>query len=200
MADMARRIGLRTTTLTDRFPPPGGRYTATAQALHWIVAALFVAQVVIAWTLVVRPDNDPGFGFWITLHKSIGMTILALVAIRLAWRASHPAPPLPPRMPLWEKLLARANHWVLYAILLVMPISGYLSSAAAGHTIHYFWLFDLPNLPQSRELAHNAIVVHAIGQWFIYAAVALHLSGTAWNLVVRRDGSLNRMLPEQSEA
>ena len=147
MADMAQRIGLRPTTLTDRFPPPGGRYTATAQALHWIVAVLFVAQVVIAWTLVVRADGDPGD-----------------------------------------------------AILLVMPISGYLSSAAAGHTIHYFWLFDLPNLPQSKELAHNAIVVHVIGQWFIYAAVVLHLSGTAWNLVVRRDGSLNRMLPEQSEA
>ena len=200
MTTIARQIGLRPTTLADRFPPPGGRYTATAQALHWITAVLFIGQVVLAWTLVVRAEGDPSISPWITLHKSIGMTILALVAVRLAWRASHPAPPLPPRMPLWEKVLARTNHWLLYAILLIMPISGYLSSAAAGHTIHYFWLFDLPNLPQSKPLAHDAIIVHGLGQWVIYAAVALHLLGVTWNLVVRRDNSLNRMLPEQSEA
>ncbi len=200
MTSIAYRIGLRSTTLTDRFPPPGGRYTAVAQAMHWIVAVLFIAQMVIAWTLVVRPDSDAAFGTWLTLHKSIGMTILALVAVRLAWRASHPAPQLPPRMPMWEQVLARVNHWLLYAILLVMPISGYLSSAAAGHAVHYFWLFDLPNVPASKVVGHDAIVVHILGQWAIYAAVALHLLGTTWNLVVRRDGSLNRMLPEQSEA
>lgn len=179
------------------FQAPGGRYTATAQVLHWIVAVLMLAAVAVAWTMVLRTRTDPGREIWYTLHKSIGLTILALVAVRLAWRATHPAPPLPPRMAGWEKGLAHASHWLLYAILVAMPVSGYLQSSAGGHTTQWFWLFDVPDVPASPSLARRALQVHLLGQWAVYGLFVLHVAGTAWHVAVRRDGALDRMLPAQ---
>ena len=184
-------------TALPAFDAPGGRYTATAQALHWVVAGLMLAAVAVAWTMVLRGANDPQREAWYTLHKSIGLTILALVAVRLAWRATHPAPPLPPRMAAWERGLAWLSHWLLYAILLVMPISGYLLSSAGGHTTYWFWLFAVPDVPRSNDLARTAVQVHLAGQWAVYALFVLHLAGTAWHVAVRRDGALDRMLPAQ---
>ncbi len=179
------------------FAAPGGRYTLTAQVLHWLVAALMLGEVAIAWTMVLRGRADPTREAWFTLHKSVGLTILALVAVRLAWRAANPAPPLPPRMAAWERGLARVSHWLLYAILLVMPISGYLLSSAGGHTVSYFWLFDVPDVPRSNDVARVAVQVHLLGQWAVYALFVLHVLGTAWHVAVRRDGALDRMLPAQ---
>ena len=180
------------------FQAPGGRYTAVAQALHWVVALLMLAAVAVAWSMVLRGANDPDRDTWYTLHKSIGLTILALVAVRLAWRAVHPAPPLPPHMAAWERALARASHWLLYAILLVMPISGYVLSSAGGYPVSWFWLFTVPDVvARSRSVAGIAVQVHLLGQWAVYALFVLHVAGTAWHVVVRRDGALDRMLPAQ---
>ncbi|MBE7212010.1 MAG: cytochrome b, partial [Gluconacetobacter diazotrophicus] len=162
---------------------------------------LMFAVVVLAWVMVSLPEGAPSQGFFFTLHKSIGLTILLLVAVRLAWRASHPAPALPSRMAAWERGAARASHWLLYAILLGMPVSGYVMSAAGGHPVTYFDLFTLPGLPPNKPLAGNAYAVHVVfGQWAVYALVALHLLATAWHVAVRRDAVLDRMLPPQDAA
>jgi len=96
---------------------------------------------------------------------------------------------------------AFGSHWLLYLVLVGMPVSGYLLSAAAGHTVSYFGLFTLPGLPRDEALAHGAEWLHvAVGQWAVYALVLLHLLGTAWHVAVRRDGVLERMLPEQDAA
>ncbi|WP_284945677.1 cytochrome b [Acidisoma cladoniae] len=178
----------------------GRRYTSTAQALHWITAALMTATLLIAWVMVNMPDTARSAHLLFTLHKSIGLTILAIVAIRLFWRASHPAPPLPGHLARWDRLAASMSHWMLYVILLGMPVSGYVMESSNGYPITYFGVFTLPGLPKSPELSNAAFWLHvAVGQWLVYALILLHLAATAWHVAVRRDGVLNRMLPPQRD-
>ena len=94
-------------------------------------------------------------------------------------------------------LIGRVNHWLLYAIFLIMPVSGYLLSALSGRDTPYFWLFTIPGLTKDEGPQKIAESIHLVGQWFVYALVLLHIAGTVWHLVIRRDGLLERMLPVQ---
>ena len=151
----------------------------------------------IAWVMTSMAENNPKSGFFFMLHKSIGLTILAIVIARLAWRATHPAPPLEHRTNPAIALLAQVNHWLLYAILLIMPVSGYILSATAKYPTTWFDLFTVPAIGTMPRLHDAAEGVHVIGQWFVYAFVLLHMLGVAYHVVVKRDGLLNRILPEQ---
>ena len=174
------------------------RYSGAMQAFHWLTAALMFAILPLAWVMVSLPDDAAGRGLLYTLHKSVGVTILALVAVRLAWRSSRPVvPPVQPGTPGWMATAGRANHWLLYAILFAMPVSGYVMSSAGGHPVSYFGLFTLPSLPLNKAAAGAALTVHLLVQWAVYALVALHLLATAWHVAVRRDGLLARELPAQ---
>src|ERR1700733_10713131 len=110
-----------------------GSYTLTAQALHWITAALMFTLVLLAWVMVNMPRTAANRELIYTLHKSLGLTVLALVAARLILRAIHPAPELPGSLTRWERASAALSHWLLYLIMLGMPLSGYLFSAWGGH-------------------------------------------------------------------
>ena len=174
------------------------RYTATAQALHWVVAALMFTVIPLAWVMVNMARTAPSREWIYTLHKSFGMTILVLVAARLVWRAMHPAPPLPGKMAQWERGMATASHWMLYLILVGMPVSGYVLSATSPAGVPYFDLFHWPSLPRSQAVNEAARWVHAaVGQWLVYLLIVLHVLATVWHAAVRRDGVLDRMLPEQ---
>ncbi|MCK8786435.1 cytochrome b/b6 domain-containing protein [Roseomonas sp. NAR14] len=178
-------------------PPLPTRYDAVARFLHWLTALLLLAVIPLAWQMLALPENDPRAGLYFTLHKSIGVTILALAALRLAWRATHPAPPLPAGTPRWAVAAAHASHWLLYLALLAMPISGYVLTAAAGYPVPWFGLFELPTLPRNEALANAANAAHLAGQWVVYALVVLHVLGVVWHVVIWRDGLLGRMLPPQ---
>lgn len=174
-----------------------GRYAGPAQALHWITAILMLAAVVLAWVFMAMPDTTGGRFGLITLHKSIGQTIFCLAVVRLIWRRLHPPPAMAGRLARWEAWSARWNHWLLYGIMLVMPLSGYILATAAARPSPYFWLFYVPQPPLVPEFAHAALRVHLIGQFFVYAFVGLHVLGAAWHVVIRRDATLDRMLPAQ---
>ncbi len=177
------------------------RYTATAQALHWVTALLMFSVLPLAWVMVAMPQTAPSRSFYFMLHKSVGLTILALVAFRLAWRASHPAPPSQHLLAPWEHWASRVSHWLLYLILLGMPVTGYVMSAAEGHAVTYFGLFTLPGLPHSKQAASAAFWIHVVtGQWAVYALIALHLLATVWHVAIRRDAVLERMLPPERNA
>ena len=95
---------------------------------------------------------------------------------------------------------AKLSHWLLYLILLVMPISGYVLSTASGHPVTFFGLFEFPSLPQNKLLAQLAVDIHLLTQWVVYALIALHILATTWHILLRRDAVLDRMLPEQRNA
>jgi len=176
------------------------RYSATAQWLHWITALLILATIPIAWQMVEMKPGIPVRTVYFTAHKSIGVTILVLALARLIWRSRHPVPSIPAGWPRWVVLTAKTNHVLLYVLLLGMPASGYLRSATDGHGISYLGLFNLPHLPPDDSVSRLALAVHHALQWPLYALVVLHVLGTAWHVVVRRDGALDRMLPPQTRA
>jgi cytochrome b561 len=176
-----------------------GSYTLAAQVLHWISAALMFTLLPLAWVMVNMPRTAANRELIYTLHKSLGLTVLALVGARLFWRAIHPAPPLPGILARWERTSAMFSHWLLYLIMIGMPLSGYLLSAWGGHAVTYFGLFTVPGLGRNDTLQHVAFWAHvAIGQWLTYALMLLHIGAIGWHVAVRRDGVLLRMLPEQS--
>jgi cytochrome b561 len=177
-----------------------GRYTALAQALHWITALCMFIVVPVAWVMVALPHGAPAGPLYTLVHKSFGELVFFLAAARVLWRMRHPAPPLAGRIQVWEELLAKADHWLLYAILFIMPVSGYVMSTAGGHPAPFFGLFDWPGLPADKEVAAAARSVHLIGQYFVYAFVALHVAGVAWHIAVKRDATFDRMIPPQREA
>lgn len=176
-----------------------GRYTATAQWLHWVSAALMLAVLVLAWVMESLPNGDASRATVVMLHKSVGLTILGLTTARLVWRAIHP-PPAAARWAAWEAAAAKASHWLLYLLLLAMPISGYLMSAGRGRAIPYFGLFEVPLLtPATEAIWRIGATIHAVGHWALYGLVGLHIAAAVWHVAIRRDGTLDRMLPEQTD-
>ena len=172
------------------------RYGGVAQALHWLTALLALAVLPLAWIAESLPREAANKGSLFVLHKSVGLTILAIVVARIVWRMFHPAPP-DPGTPALLTGIGRVNHWLLYAIFLVMPVSGYLLSALSGRDTPYFWLFTVPGLPKDEALQKVFQGMHLAGQWAVYLLVALHVLATAWHVVVRRNGLHERMLPAQ---
>ena len=183
------------------FLTPGSRrYTAAARAFHWVSALLVFAIVPLAWIFVEFKNPPGGAGPYASLHKTLGLVVLALIVGRLGWRLANPPPALPGRMPAWEKGSATVSHWLLYFIFLAMPVSGYLMSSGSKHPISILGLFDFPKLPVSAAVAASAQQAHLLGQWAVYALVLVHIAATAWHLGVRRDDLLDRMLPRQVNA
>ena len=171
------------------------RYTPTAQVLHWLTAFLMLAAVVLAWIFMEMPETASDRFTYITLHKSFGQTIFLLAVFRLIWRKRHPPPLMTARLAWWEARAARWSHWLLYGIMILMPLSGYILATAAARPSPYFWLFYWPQPPLVPAVAHAALRVHLIGQYFVYAFVGLHILGAGWHVAVRRDATLSRMLP-----
>jgi cytochrome b561 len=173
------------------------RYTPIAQVLHWLTAVLMLVAVVLAWIFMEMPDTARDRFAFITLHKSVGQTIFLLAVVRLIWRKRHPPPLMAGRLARWEARAARWNHWLLYGIMILMPLSGYILATAAARPSPYFWLFYWPQPPLVPAVAHAALRIHLLGQYFVYAFVGLHILGAGWHVAVRRDATLNRMLPSQ---
>ena len=131
---------------------------------------------------------------------TLGLITFLVVAARIVYRAVDPSPALPGRMARIEKQMAHVNHWLLYAVLLIMPVSGYIMSSGDKPPIIFLGLFDVPKLPITPKQGFVAAVIHVYTQFAVYALIVMHLGGTAWHLFVRRDDILGRMLPPQINA
>ena len=172
------------------------RYTRTAQALHWLTSVLVLAVLPLAWVATSLARDEAAKPVLFQFHKSVGLTIFALVGARILWRAFNPPPPEVSE-PAGLARVARISHWLLYAVFLLMPVSGYLLSAFNGNPTQYFYLFPIPGFEKNEALRDVFRSAHLAGQWAVYALVLLHIAGTAWHVAIRRDGVLDRMLPEQ---
>jgi cytochrome b561 len=170
-------------------------YDGLARFLHWLVAALVALVVGLGWALAWTPRNSAARELVLLLHRSVGLSILAAMLLRLFWRWHRPPPPLPRSLPPFAAMAARATHWALYLLLFLMPLAGYLNAAFEGHEVSLFGLFALPPLVGENErLSQFAILAHLVGQYFLYFFVALHLGAAFLHGVVLRDGVLRRML------
>jgi cytochrome b561 len=188
-------------------PPPeqdstgAGGYGRAARAMHWFVAALAVMVVVFGWATEAAARNAPARGSLLLLHGSIGLTILAVMIVRILWRWLYPAPVLPPSLTRLEAALAHLTHFGLYLLFTGMPLAGYVNAAAQGHAVSLFGMVSIPPLlPIDLRLAQAAITAHLVGQYLVYLLVAAHIAATLFHGIVRTDGVLERMLPRRSSA
>ena len=133
-------------------------------------------------------------GIVYTLHKSFGLTILALIIYRILWIVLKGRPDLPENTPRWELLLSRGVQYGLYILLLIMPLSGWLMSVAANKSPSYFWLFTakLPIEP-NKALASFMHDSHEWLAWVIIVFVALHIAGAMKHLLINKDKVVQRM-------
>ena len=173
--------------------PPSERYTRTAIALHWLIALAVIAQFTWGWWMQTIPKQPPGMRVdAFNLHKSVGLTLLALMTVRLLWRWRNPAPALP-AMPWWQARLAHFIHALLYVVLFAHPLAGYLGSGYSGYPVKLFGM-TLPawgrNDPTLKEFFSSS---HLVTSWVIAGAVALHVAGALKHALVDRDGLLSRM-------
>ena len=119
------------------------RYGAVAQLFHWAIVALVITQFVLAlWVEGLSPIRKIGSS---ATHKSIGITILGLALLRLAWRFFNPVPPLPAGVPRWQDRAARVSHFLLYALLFITPLLGWFMSSARAFSVSWFGLVTLPD-------------------------------------------------------
>ena len=172
------------------------RWGAVSQAFHWTIVLLILALAIVGLTMGELP-RTPKY-FWVyTAHKSLGITVLALMLLRLGWRLYAGAPAPVPGTPRWQAALASLTHWALYALALAMPLSGWLYDSASG--LRPFRLFGLVEMPKLvapddavRDLAHGA---HEWLFWVLVALVALHAGAAFYHHLFQRDATLSRMLP-----
>lgn len=171
------------------------RYDAFAIGLHWLVALLVIGQFAWGWWMLDIPKQPPGpRADAFNLHKSLGMTIFALMLVRSAWRLWHPPPPLP-AMPRWQAISARTNHALLYAALLLLPLVGYLGSVASGYPVKYFGIV-LPAWGSKSEAIKSAMsLAHLALTWMLAAAVILHVAAALKHALIDGDGLISRMWP-----
>ena len=171
-----------------------GRYSGAAIALHWLTAVLIVANLLLGLSMVPLPIT-PRKLYWYAWHKWIGITVFLLTCLRLAWRATHPAPP-PVAMPEWQRRAALASHVLLYVLLLTIPVSGWLYSSSTGVQVVYLGLIPLPDLvPDDKALAHILKGVHVSLNFVLFVLVCAHSVAAIKHHFVDRDTALLRILP-----
>lgn len=171
------------------------RYGAVAQLAHWLTVVLLAGVFTVGLYMVglkLSPTKLQLFSY----HKWIGVTVFAVVLLRLAWRLWSPPPALPPAMPAWERRSAEITHRLLYLLLLAVPLSGWLMSSAKGFQTVYFAVLPIPDL-----LAKNAALGAALEQvhWalnkLLLGVVTVHVLAALKHQFVNRDDVMRRMLP-----
>jgi cytochrome b561 len=171
----------------------GDRYSRGAIAFHWVIAALVLFNL---W-LGLFHDSLPKEWKVMPVHKSVGITVLVLTLGRIAWRLAHRPPTLPAAMAGWEKSAAKAVHWILYALLLILPLTGWIFSSNPDRLrpFTWFWLFDVPLLPVGAGFAVAAKEAHELLGYAMTALVVIHIAAALRHHFLLRDNVLRRMLP-----
>jgi cytochrome b561 len=170
-------------------------YTSTAKSLHWLILALLVVQFTAAWTMPHIGRNTPVTAL-ISVHFTMGIVILAVAVVRLGWRATHGEPEPEAGVPRWQTTLARIVHWLLYLLLFILPIIGWINASWRGMPIVMFGL-ELPHLVAAPAAGWGwtGDVHSLLANYLLLALVGLHVAAALYHYFIRRDGVLQRMLP-----
>lgn len=171
------------------------RYTRTAIALHWLLVAALFGQIAFGWFLDDVPRNTPARAMYVNLHKLTGLTIALLILLRLCWRLTHRAPPQPPSLPAWERVTATWSHVLLYACMLVMPLSGYVASNFSKYGINFYNAIKLPPWGvDDKAIYHVFNTTHVVTSYIFVTLIAVHVLA-AFRHLWMRDRIFNRMWP-----
>jgi len=173
-------------------------YTPVAKALHWLIALLLFGLLALGFYMQDLPLSPQKLQLY-AWHKWAGVTVFLLVLVRLAWRVTHRPPPLPEHMPRVMQLAAHAGHVLLYALMIAIPLSGWLMSSAKGFQTVWFGVLPIPDLlDKNRELGDLLQTVHLSLNLFFVVVLIGHIGAALKHHFIDRDDVLTRMLPTRN--
>lgn len=154
-------------------------YGLVSKFLHWAMALLILGLIGVGLYMTGMADDDPLRGQIYSLHKATGVLVLMLAVLRILWlRVSH-GPDLPAALLRWEQVMFRVVTGLMYLLMLLVPLSGYLLSNSAGYGVSFFGLFDLPTLVSKNETLHDiAGEAHELMSYGLLGLVGLHVLGS----------------------
>lgn len=166
-----------------------------AQLLHWTIVVLIIVQVILAGIADDLPLGMKKLAM-LARHKSVGITILGLAILRLAWRFANPTPALPSTLKPYERGLAHFTHIALYVLLFAMPLTGWIMSSARNFPVSWFNLVQLPDLVAPNQALYEMMLrAHELLALALGAVVTLHVLGALKHHFIYKDDVLRRMLP-----
>lgn len=172
---------------------------AVAKSIHWLVAILILGQLVLG-TIAEEARISPLKLDLFVWHKSIGVSILLIVILRVAWRLKNPPPAAPDGLAVWEKRLARVSHGLLYLLMIVVPLTGWWISDTSRIPFRLYWAVPVPDLmAPHRDLSELAADVHGVLTKLLLAIVIVHILAALRHHFLLRDDTLLRMLPFRQE-
>ena len=178
-------------------------YTATAKAFHWLMAVLILAATVagIYGAYFLHYGSDPAQNAYkagiIAIHKNLATTTLFLIVARLWWRFTHRPPKLAGMSPLMARS-AHVGHWMLYALMVIVPVSGWANSSSAGYPIPVAWLFEIPHLiDKDKSLTPLLSTIHEYASWALVVLVVGHVGFALKHHFIDRDDTMASMMPER---
>jgi cytochrome b561 len=175
--------------------PAPRRYTGVAIGLHWLMLIALVGAFTMG-LYIQELSFSPTKLQLISYHKWAGVTIFAVLLFRIYWRLTHRPPALPAAMPRWQQHLAEATHLLLYVLMVLIPISGWLMSSAKGFQTVWFGLLPLPDLlDKNKELGDFLKEIHLLLNLALAATVFAHAGAAFKHHFINRDDVLTRMLP-----
>ena len=171
------------------------RYATASRWLHWLTAVLIAVIIPVGiWFHYFEPADEALKLRLYNIHESLGVVTFFLVLLRLLNRRFNPSPPLPADTPPAIRLAAHVNHWGLYALLVLMPVTGFLATNAWGFPLSVFGVLPMPvPLGKNEEIAKVLSLLHWSGALVFGLLITAHLAGVIHHTFVRRDGLLQRM-------
>ena len=170
------------------------RWGGIAKSLHWLMALGIIGNGILGLIMHEMPRGMTKLSTF-AIHKSIGLTVLALLVLRVCWRLID-RKPRDESMPRWQRVAAHTTHAVLYLFMLAIPLSGWVYNSAHGYPLQWFKWFNLPALVEANdELSELAGESHELLFWLLIAVLAAHVGGALVHHLFERDNTLLRMLP-----
>ncbi len=160
------------------------RYDSVQVTLHWLIALMIIGMIGLGLFMVglpreseLPPGEESVRAFYFLLHKSLGITVAGLVIIRILWRLTHSAPPLPETISTWQQRVAGAVHGLLYFVMIATPVSGYLQSSLSKYPTK-FWGIELPRVAEANaELRETFTEIHEVLAFLFITLIVLHVAG-----------------------
>lgn len=169
------------------------RYSPTAIIIHWLMAIMIIGMIGLGVYMADLPKGSDERSWFFALHKSIGLTLALLAIFRLAWKIKSKAPELPASVSLTKQKLANATHYLLYLMMFIQPISGYISSSFSGYKTR-FWGIPLPHWGwKAPELNELFTEIHEISAFFLTALILLHIAGAFYHIHKKETDLIKRM-------
>ncbi|MBS0271412.1 MAG: cytochrome b [Proteobacteria bacterium] len=171
------------------------RWGGVTQLFHWGMVFLIIIQYSLAYTMLDMPPSNQKWMLF-AWHKEMGLTFFILVFLRLWWREYNMVPIASENTPYWDHILSKSNIWVLYFLMFLFPLTGFLMSVLGGHSVSYFNLFTIPSFMNSPNMyAEFFLTAHIWISYSLYVFVGLHILGGLYHYFYLKDDVLLRMFP-----